>query len=65
MYEFACDEIFPGCPDHLRGTTVDQLVDVVERHARQVHHFLYLTPEMVAQVRSQVWTLWPPRTAAV
>jgi len=65
MHEFACEEIFPGCPDHLRGATVDQLVDVVERHARQVHHFLYLTPEMVAQVRSQVWTLWPPRTAVV
>jgi len=53
---FCCGDVVPGCSATFAGTTDDEILAAVARHAERDHHLTSVPPELVMQVRQAIST---------
>lgn len=54
MKQFCCGDVVPGCSAVFCGSTEEQILQDVARHARQDHGLMHVPESMVAKVRSLI-----------
>ena len=50
-YEFACENVFPGCEGKVSGETKDEVLVAAAGHASETHGVDELPDEVVEQVK--------------
>jgi len=53
---FSCGDVVPGCSATFAGSTDDEILAAVARHAERDHHLATVPPELVTQVRQAITT---------
>jgi predicted small metal-binding protein len=54
MKHFACGDLVPGCTATFSGSSVDEILEHVARHARADHGTTEVSPELAAGVRGLI-----------
>ena len=54
MKKFACGDVVPGCDAHFVGSSEDEILMSVARHAAEVHGIVEVPAELVSTVRSLI-----------
>ena len=53
-YEFACDNVVPGCEGKVTGETKDEVLVAAATHAANAHGMDELPDEVVEQVQAAI-----------
>jgi predicted small metal-binding protein len=54
MVSISCKDFGTACDFVARAANVDALIPLVEDHAKKIHGFQSLPPELVTQIRDKV-----------
>lgn len=54
MKQFSCGDVVPGCAAAFEGSSDDELLDQVARHARADHGLTEVPDELVEAVRKHI-----------
>ena len=53
-YEFKCKDIGMDCGFDVKANSVDQLIPVIQAHAKNAHGINEITPELFEKVKSAI-----------
>jgi len=51
---FHCKDVGYTCDWHLEGTSVDEMLPIIEDHANKVHNLTYFKDEAVENVKAAI-----------
>lgn len=51
---FHCKDVGYDCEWHLEGSSEDEMLPVIERHAAEVHNLTHFKPEALEHVREAI-----------
>ncbi|AGO60023.1 hypothetical protein FACI_IFERC00001G0043 [Ferroplasma acidarmanus Fer1] len=53
-YEFKCKDIGMDCGFDVKADSVDELIPVIQVHAKNAHNITEITPELFSKVKAAI-----------
>ena len=54
MKTFACGDVVPGCQVKMTGKDEPELMQQVQKHAKEVHGMAQVSPDIAAKVKAKI-----------
>ncbi len=54
IFKLACGDVMPGCAARFESADQDELLGQVASHAASNHGITYITPDVVASIKSKI-----------